>query len=119
MPARITLADPRSLLDHGPDAGDEIEIASVPVVALKAPRNHGRLVHGRRLPFGNAIDRVLLEPVKKRMVSGPHLVQPKEDPPADLGVAQPLHCISDPERIARPAIRAQAPVEPGGNGAVL
>src|SRR5271157_3662772 len=114
MPARITLADPRSLLDHGPDAGGETQIASLPVIALEAPGNHGRLVHGRRLPFGNAINRVLLEPVKKRMVRGPHLVQPQENPPADLGVAQPLHRTADPERIARPAIRTQAPVEPGG-----
>ena len=119
MPARIAAADLGRLLDHRPDARDEVEIAGPSIVALQAPGDHRRLVDRRSLPFGHAVDRVLLEPVEERLVADPNLVQPLENPPADLRVAQPLQGAADPERVARPAIRAQAAVEPRGHRPVL
>ena len=53
------------------------------------------------------------------MVGDPDLVQPLEDPLADLGMAQPVHGAADPEGVARPAIGAQAAIEARGDRAVL
>ena len=47
------------------------------------------------------------------------LVQPVEDAPADLGMAQPLEGAADPDRVARPAVGAQAAVEARGDRAAL
>ena len=87
MAPRIAAANLASLLDHRPDRGDEVEVARSPVVALEPPGNQRGLVDRRRLPFGNAVDRVFLKPVQERPVPQPHLVEPLVHTATDLGGA--------------------------------
>ena len=116
---RLAGADRRGLLDHRPRGGDEVEVAGAPVVPLQAPGDDRRLVDGRGLPLGPAVDRVLLEPVGEGAVLAPDRREPLEDAPADLGVAEPRQRVADPDRLARPAVGAQAAVEPRGDRSPL
>src|SRR5271166_4477239 len=119
MPPRISQANARCLLDHRPDAGDELEVPGASVVAFQAQGDQSRLIDGGRLPLRHAVDRVLLEPVEKRTMRSPHLVEPDEDSLADLGVSQALQSAAYPESISGPAIGAKPPVQPGSHSAML
>ena len=115
MAAGFAVTNRGRLLDHRPDRGDQVEVAGAAIMALEAPGNQRGLVDGRRLPFGNAVHRVLLEPVEERAVALAHLVEPLIDAAADRGVAQPLHGAADPDRVAGPAIGTQPAIEARGD----
>jgi hypothetical protein len=113
---RVPATDGRRLLDHRPARGHELQVAGPAIVPLQAPGDDRRLVHRGGFPLRPAVDRVLLVPVGERPVLAPDLREPLQDAPADLGMAEPLERAADPDRVARPAVGVQAPVEPRGDG---
>ena len=119
MAAGFAFTNRCRLLDHRPDRRDQVEVAGAAIVALEAPGNQCGLVDGRRLPFGNAVQRVLLEPVEERAMALADLVEPLIDAAADRGVADSLHGAADPDRVARPAVGTQPAIEARGDAAPL
>src|SRR5436305_813934 len=87
-------------------SGRSVQIPGAPVVALEPPGNDRGLVDGGGLPLRTAVDRVLLEPVRKRAVLAPDPRQPAEDVVAGLRVSQPRQRVADPDGLAGPAVGA-------------
>ena len=112
-------ADLSGLLDHRPGGGDERKVSGPVVVPLQAPRDDGGLVHRRGLPLRSAINRVFLEPEGEGTVPAPHRRQPAIDAAAHLRMPQPRQRVADPDRLAGPAVGAQAALKARGNRSPL
>ena len=115
MAAGIPQQTPAACSTIGQTEATKVEVAGPSVVPLQAPGDHRRLVDGRGLPLRAAVDRVLLEPVEEGPVAWRTRLSQLVDRPADLGVAEPVERAADPDRLARPAVGAQAAVEARGD----